>query len=125
MHSPPSGPARYSFGRVRRLASIGPRGSSIGAMRAFGVPGLTAFFVVVTGFVGTLLGDAMLSWLPVHSSIARGAFLGMSAHGAGTAKAYQLGRDEGAVAGIVMILGGLLNVAVSPLFVLFLRSPWT
>ena len=87
-----------------------------------GVPSLTAFFVVATGFVGTIAGDAMVSWLPVRSSLARGAFLGMSAHGAGTAKAYQLGREEGTVAGIVMILGGLVNVAVSPLLVLFLKT---
>ena len=45
----------------------------------------------------------------------------MSAHGAGTAKAYQLGREEGTVAGLVMILSGLINVAVSPLIVLFLK----
>jgi len=85
-----------------------------------GVPSLTAFFVT-TGVVGAVVGDAMVSWLPVRSPIARGAFLGMSAHGAGTAKAYQLGREEGTVAGLVMILSGLINVAVSPLIVLFLK----
>jgi predicted murein hydrolase (TIGR00659 family) len=86
-----------------------------------GVPSLTAFFVVTTGVVGALVGDAMVSCLPVRSSIARGAFLGISAHGAGTTKAYQLGLEEGTVAGVVMILSGLLNVAVSPLLVLFLK----
>jgi putative effector of murein hydrolase len=38
------------------------------------------------------------------SSIARDAFRGMSAHGAGTAKAYQIGREEGTVAGLVACL---------------------
>jgi len=46
----------------------------------------------------------------------------MSAHGAGTAKAYQIGREEGTIAGLVMIFGGLLNVAVSPLLALLLES---
>lgn len=87
-----------------------------------GVPSLTAFFVVTTGVVGAVVGDAMVSWLPMRSTLARGAFLGMSAHGAGTAKAYQIGREEGTVAGLVMIFGGLLNVAVSPLLALILAS---
>ena len=87
-----------------------------------GIPNLTALFVVATGVVGAIVGDAMVSWLPVRSSLARGAFLGMSAHGAGTAKAYQIGREEGSVAGLVMIFSGLLNVAVSPLLALLLQS---
>jgi predicted murein hydrolase (TIGR00659 family) len=80
-----------------------------------GIPSLTAFFVLVTGFTGTFLGDAMMSWLPLRSALARGAALGMSAHAAGTAKAYELGFEEGTIAGLVMILSGLLNVAVASL----------
>jgi predicted murein hydrolase (TIGR00659 family) len=87
-----------------------------------GIPSLTAFFVLVTGFTGTFLGDAMVSWLPLRSSIARGAFLGMSAHAAGTAKAYELGFEEGTIAGLVMILSGLLNVAVASLLAAFFRG---
>jgi predicted murein hydrolase (TIGR00659 family) len=85
-----------------------------------GIPSLTAFFVLVTGFVGVFLGDAMASWLPLRSAIARGAFLGMSAHAAGTAKAYEIGREEGTIAGLVMVLSGILNVAVASLLVLCL-----
>jgi predicted murein hydrolase (TIGR00659 family) len=81
-----------------------------------GIPSLTAFFVLLTGFTGTLLGDAMLSWLPLRSALARGATLGMSAHAGGTARAYELGFEEGTIAGLVMILSGLLNVAVASLF---------
>jgi predicted murein hydrolase (TIGR00659 family) len=85
-----------------------------------GIPSLTAFFVLVTGFVGVFLGDAMASRLPLRSAIARGAFLGMSAHAAGTAKAYELGFEEGTIAGLVMVLSGVLNVAVASLLVLSL-----
>ncbi|MBL3568998.1 murein hydrolase effector protein LrgB [Rhodovulum sulfidophilum] len=82
-----------------------------------GLPDLTAVFVVVTGVLGAALGDVVLAWLPVRSALARGAFLGVAAHGAGTARAHRIGRVEGAVAGLVMVLVGLLNVCLAPLLV--------
>ncbi len=75
-----------------------------------GIPDLTAVFVVLTGVLGTIVGQCLLAWLPVRSSLARGALLGVGAHGAGTAKAYELGREEGSIAGLVMVLIGLANV---------------
>ena len=75
-----------------------------------GMPELTACLVAVTGLFGAAMGETLIAWLPLRSAFARGAMLGMGAHGAGTAKAYELGREEGAVAGVIMILAGLLNV---------------
>ena len=80
-----------------------------------GVPDLTAVFVVVTGICGAALGEAILKFLPLRSALARGALLGMGAHGAGVAKAHGIGREEGAVAGLVMVLVGLVNVLAAPL----------
>jgi predicted murein hydrolase (TIGR00659 family) len=80
-----------------------------------GIPELTAVFVVLTGLVGALIGDFMLLYLPLRSALARGALLGMGAHGAGTAKAYEVGRQEGSIAGLTMVLVGLLNVLIAPL----------
>lgn len=80
-----------------------------------GVPDLTAVFVVLTGVFGAAVGEIMLARLPIRSSLARGALLGMGAHGAGTAKAYEIGVEEGSIAGLVMVLVGLLNVLAAPL----------
>jgi len=80
-----------------------------------GVPDLTAVFVVVTGIAGAVIGDLILARIPVASALARGALFGVGAHGAGTARAHQLGETEGAVAGLVMVLVGLLNVLAAPL----------
>ncbi|MBV9237591.1 MAG: LrgB family protein [Xanthobacteraceae bacterium] len=81
-----------------------------------GVPELTAVFVVLTGIIGAALGDILLARLPLRSKMARGALFGVGAHGAGTARANQIGREEGAIAGLVMVLVGLMNVAIAPLF---------
>ena len=81
-----------------------------------GVPELTAVFVVLTGIIGAALGDILLARLPLRSKMARGALFGVGAHGAGTARANQIGQEEGAIAGLVMVLVGLMNVAIAPLF---------
>lgn len=86
-----------------------------------GVPDLTAVFVVVTGIAGAVIGDLMLARLPFGSALARGALLGVGAHGAGTARAQAIGDTEGAVAGLVMVLVGLLNVLAAPLIGHLLR----
>jgi predicted murein hydrolase (TIGR00659 family) len=86
-----------------------------------GVPDLTALFVVVTGVLGAVMGENLLRVLPLKSSLARGALFGMGAHGAGVAKANQIGAEEGSVAGLVMVLVGLVNVLAAPLLAHLLR----
>jgi predicted murein hydrolase (TIGR00659 family) len=86
-----------------------------------GVPDLTALFVVVTGVLGAVIGENLLRVLPLKSSLARGALFGMGAHGAGVAKANQIGAEEGSVAGLVMVLVGLVNVLAAPILALALR----
>lgn len=87
-----------------------------------GVPSLTAVFVIATGLVGLVLGRLFVRRLPLRSPLARGALLGLGAHGAGTAQAMELGALEGAVAGLVMICAGLLLVAGAPLLRLALAA---
>lgn len=79
-----------------------------------GVPDLTAVFVVITGILGAVIGEVMLARFPIRSAMARGALLGVGAHGAGTAKAHEMGREEGSIAGLVMVLVGLFNVLFAP-----------
>jgi predicted murein hydrolase (TIGR00659 family) len=86
-----------------------------------GIPDLTAVFVVVTGIAGALIGDMILARIPLASALARGALFGVGAHGAGTARAHQIGETEGAVAGLVMVLVGLLNVMAAPFVAHVLR----
>ncbi|SFL04064.1 LrgB family protein [Rhodanobacter glycinis] len=79
-----------------------------------GVPDLTALFVVITGVAGIALGELLLKYLPLRSALARGALFGVGAHGAGTAKAWDVGAEEGTIASLAMVLAGLLNVLAAP-----------
>lgn len=80
-----------------------------------GVPALAAVFVILTAVVGLVVGQLLVRWLPLRSAVARGALYGMGAHAAGTAQAMELGRVEGAVAGVVMIVAGLGVLVATPL----------
>jgi len=86
-----------------------------------GIPDLTAVFVVLTGVFGAMLGELLLAWLPLRSALARGALFGMGAHGAGVAQARRVGKEEGAIASLVMILAGLSNVLAAPFLAMALR----
>lgn len=80
-----------------------------------GIPDLTAVFVLFTGVFGAMLGGLLLKCLPLRSTLARGALFGVGAHGAGVSRAQEVGREEGSVAGLVMVLTGLLNLFAAPL----------
>ena len=80
-----------------------------------GIPDLTAVFVMFTGVFGAALGGVLLKWLPLRSALARGALFGVGAHGAGVSRAREVGGEEGSVAGLVMVLTGLLNLFAAPL----------
>lgn len=86
-----------------------------------GTPDLTAIFVVMTGILGAIIGEFILARTTFNSALARGACLGAAAHAAGTAQARKMGQTEGAIASLVMILVGLLNVLVVPSVSHFLR----
>ena len=81
-----------------------------------GVPELTATFTAITGLFGAAVGDLLVAVLPLRTSFARGALFGMGAHGAGVARAREIGPEEGAIAGLIMILAGLTTVVGVSLF---------
>lgn len=101
-------------------ASLAPRSVSTPfamavAPRLGGSPDLTAVFVVLTGVFGMLAGELMLALLPLRSRLARGALFGASSHGAGTAKAMEIGSEEGVVSSLVMMISGIATVFAEPL----------
>ena len=88
------------------LAAAGPIG---------GQPDLVALFVVVTGVFGMAVGDVLFLRLSIRDGVATGAGFGAASHGAGTARSYELGQQEGVVASLVMMLSGVLMVLAAPL----------
>ena len=88
------------------LAAAGPIG---------GQPDLVALFVVITGVFGMAVGDVLFLRIAIKQGVAKGAGFGAASHGAGTARAYQLGQQEGVVSTLVMMLSGVLTVIAAPM----------
>ena len=80
-----------------------------------GEASLAAVFVVVTGLVGATLTFPLLDLLRVKDPAVRGFAQGLSSHGFGTARAFQLDPRMGAFAGLAMALNGLLTALLVPL----------
>ncbi|MDP3426676.1 MAG: LrgB family protein, partial [Humidesulfovibrio sp.] len=104
------------------VMSIMPKGVSIPfaveiAQIYGGIPPLTAAFVVATGTLGSLIGGWLLTLARVSHPVARGLALGTVSHGQGTATALMEGEQQGAMAGLAMILAGILTAALAPLAV--------
>lgn len=76
---------------------------------------LTALFVIATGVCGMLFGELVLGLVPLRTRLARGALFGAAAHGVGTAKARELGSEEGVVASLTMMIAGVVMVLLAPI----------
>ena len=86
-----------------------------------GIPSLATAFIVATGTLGSLIGGWMLTRMNMLTPIARGLAYGTVSHAQGTAAALLEGEQQGAMAGLAMILAGILTATISPAVVFFLE----
>lgn len=87
--------------------------------RLGGVTSLTAAMVLLTGTCGAVTGPAVLTMsgriVGERSAAAKGFALGMCAHGAGTARAFQDSNEAGAYAGLAIGLHAFVAAVLVPL----------
>lgn len=84
-----------------------------------GDPAIAVAFVIFTGTFGSIIGAGFLSLCKIHSPVARGLAMGVTAHGQGTATILQEGQTQGAMSGIAMALSAVLISFVAPFAI-----PW-
>lgn len=100
--------------RSLAVRSISTPFAMVAAPEIGGAADLAAVFVVLTGVTGAMIGQLLLAFLPIQSSVARGALFGAGAHAAGTATAHSRAQDEGVIASLTMIIAGIMMVFVAP-----------
>jgi predicted murein hydrolase (TIGR00659 family) len=85
------------------------------AERVGGLPSLTATLVIATGILGAMIARPVLDRTGITDPAARGFALGLTSHGIGTARAFQVGEQQGAFAGLAMALAALATSVIVPL----------
>ncbi|MDO8652037.1 MAG: LrgB family protein [Undibacterium sp.] len=80
-----------------------------------GLPSLTAVLVMLTGILGATMARSILQAIKITDDSIGGFALGVSAHGIGTARAFQVSPEMGAFAGLAMGISGLITALLLPL----------
>ena len=107
------------------LASIAPRSATtpVGmavAQTLGGIPALAAVIVVCSGVLGAMVATPLLNLLGVEDYRARGFAVGVAAHGAGAARAFEVHPTTGAYAGLGMALNAVATATLLSIIALFL-----
>jgi putative effector of murein hydrolase len=85
--------------------------------RIGGAPALSTGMVLMTGIIGCIAAEPLFRRLRIDDPRARGLALGVSAHGLGTAKAFEMGEIEGAYAALGLCLTGIVMAVSLPILV--------
>lgn len=114
------------FGSPRVLvASIAPHATTTPVAMAIasqigGIPPLAAGIVISGGVLGAMCATPLLNLLGVNDRRARGFAVGVSAHGIGSARAFQVDPAAGAMASLGMALNAVTTAASLSLVAIFL-----
>jgi putative effector of murein hydrolase len=79
-----------------------------------GLPSLTAVLVITTGILGAVFGTGVLRLLHCRDEAVKGFAMGLTSHGIGTARAFQVSPVMGAFAGLAMALSALATALIVP-----------
>ena len=85
-----------------------------------GTAALAGAVIILTGIVGSLLGETVCKICHITDPLAKGLALGTSAHAIGTSKALQMGEIEGAMSGLAIAVAGIMTAILAPVVANFL-----
>lgn len=113
-------------GSLETVASLAPKSVTTPiamgiAEEIGGLPSLTAGLVILTGVIGAVIGTPLFNAMGMKDWRARGFAMGLTSHGIGTARAFQVNDIAGTFAAIALGLNGIATAVLVPiLIVLFL-----
>ena len=79
-----------------------------------GIPSLTAILVVITGIIGAVIGTKLFDLMRIKDDSVKGIAMGITAHGIGTARAFQVSSEMGAFSGLAMALSAFASAVILP-----------
>lgn len=105
--------------------SLAPKSATAGiavgiSQQLGGDPALTALLVIFTGVLGAIIVTPLMNLLRIKNYAARGFAAGLTSHGIGTARAFQVNEIAGTFSGLAMALNGILTSAAAAIVLGFL-----
>lgn len=85
-----------------------------------GYVSITVAVIIITGVLGSVIAEGVLKLFKITDPVAKGIAIGTASHAVGTSKAMEIGKTEGAMSGLSIVVSGLLTVAGASVFASFL-----
>lgn len=85
-----------------------------------GIPSITVFAIIITGITGNVTAPFIYSIFRIKHPIAKGLGLGISSHAVGTSRAIEMGKVEGAMSALSIVIAGILTIILAPILSMFL-----
>jgi len=82
-----------------------------------GLVSLTVFAVILTGIFGAAMGGIICKYFGIKHPVAQGLAIGNSSHAAGTIRAMEMGRVQGAASSLAIVVSGLITAVLAPLMI--------
>ena len=100
------------------IASIIPKSSTTPiaievSNRLGGIRAITVAVVIITAVIGSVIGPMMVKIFKIKDSKMIGMGLGSTAHAIGTAKAFEIDPEAGAISGIALVFVGVFTAIIS------------
>lgn len=81
-----------------------------------GIPNITAAVIAITGIFGNLSAGFVMKVFRITDPIAQGLGIGTGAHAMGTVKAIEMGKTQGAMSSLALVVAGIVTVLLAPVF---------
>ena len=85
-----------------------------------GYVSITVAVIIITGVLGSVIAEGVLKLFKITDPVAKGIAIGTASHAVGTSKAMEIGKTEGAMSGLSIVVSGLLTVVGASVFASFL-----
>ena len=81
-----------------------------------GYVAITVAIIIITGIIGNIIAEGVCKLFRITDPIAKGVGIGSASHAIGTTKAMELGKTEGAMSSLSIVVSGFLTVLLAGIF---------
>ena len=77
---------------------------------------ITAAVIIITGVLGNIIAEPLCRLFRIKDPISKGLAIGTASHAVGTAKALEMGKTEGAMSSLSIVVSGICTVIAASFF---------